>query len=449
MWLIDATPALFTDLYELTMAQAYFRKAMDKTAYFEVFVRHFPEHWGFFVMAGLPEVESYLRQFRFGAEDIDYLRSTRIFADDFLEYLSAFELDVRVRALPEGTVFFANEPIMEVSGPILHAQLLETYILNILGFSIIEATLGARLMIAAKGLSVIDFGLRRCQGPISSIRAARGGQIAGFSATSNVFAAKLLTMPPSGTMAHSFIEAHESEEQAFRDYAEIYGERAILLVDTYDSREGIRIAAHVAREFADKGIRIRGIRLDSGDLLDLSRFAREHFKKQELEFLKIFASGDLDEFRIADLLAAGAEIDGFGVGTRFTVSEHAPAIGIVYKIVQYGDRPLHKSSPDKATLPGRKTLVRKSEIHHLKFEMDVVGPLDPNADDLLKPLESTEPMPAIQQRLANELAHLPDATKAIRNPIAYSVEFAWTADSGRPEPRDKSDSAIDILRAPR
>ncbi len=421
MWLIKTTPALFTDLYELTMAQAYFRKAMNETAYFEVFVRHLPEHWGFFVMAGLPEVESYLREFRFGAEDIDYLRSTEIFASDFLEYLSALELDVNVRALPEGTVFFANEPIMEVSGPILHAQLLETYILNILGFSIIEAALGARLMLAARGLPVIDFGLRRCQGPISAIRAARGGQIAGFSATSNLFAARLLSMPPSGTMAHSFIEAHESEEQAFRDFAGIYGERTILLVDTYDSHEGIMTAARVARDFAGRGIKIRGIRLDSGDLLDLSKFARERFKKEGLESLKIFASGDLDEFRIADLLAAGAEIDGFGVGTRFTVSQHAPAIGIVYKIAQYGDRPLHKTSPDKATLPGRKTVTR---IGDRVYEKDVVFPFRANADDLLRPFESAEPTPVIEQRLANELAHLPDAVKAVRNPSAYPVEFA-------------------------
>jgi len=424
MWLIDATPALFTDLYELTMAQAYFRQGMDKAAYFEVFVRHLPEHWGFFVMAGLPEVESYLRQFRFSREDIAYLRSTGLFADDFLEYLSVFELSVKVRAMPEGTAFFPNEPIMEVSGPILHAQLLETYILNILGFSIIEATLAARMTIAARGVPVVDFGLRRCQGPISSIRAARGGQIAGFAATSNVFAARLLDMPPSGTMAHSFVEAHESEEQAFRNFAQLYGKRAILLVDTYDSIEGIRTAARVAKDFAQQGVRIRGIRLDSGDLTELSRFAREHFARENVDFLQIFASGDLDEFRIADLPAAIAEIDGFGVGTRFAVSQHAPAIGIVYKIVQYGDKPLYKTSPDKVTHPGRKTILRKLETRTPKFEMDVIQPFDLRADDLLKPFESAEPMPAIQRRLARELAHLPDAIKAIRSPAGYPVEFA-------------------------
>jgi nicotinate phosphoribosyltransferase len=420
MWLMRATPALFTDLYELTMAQAYFRRGMDETAYFEVFVRDLPEHWGFFVMAGLPEVEDYLRQFRFAAEDIAYLRSLGTFADAFLEYLSLFAPDVRIRALPEGTVFFPNEPIMEVSGPILHAQLLETYILNALGFSIIEATLAARLMIAAKGIPVIDFGLRRCQGPIASIRAARGGQMAGFVATSNVFAARLLGLPPSGTMAHSFIEAHESEEQAFREFAQIYRESAILLVDTYDSIEGIRTAARVAKDFAGRGIRIRGIRLDSGDLGELSRFARDHFGSEGLDFLRIFASGDLDEFRIADLLAAGAEIDGFGVGTRFTVSQHAPAIGIVYKIAQYGDRPLHKTSPNKATHPGRKTILRLGDT---TYEKDIVQPHDPAAPDLLRHFESAEPMEMIQSRLNQELAALPQSVKTVRDPAQYPIGF--------------------------
>ncbi len=421
MWLIKDTPALFTDFYELTMAQVYFRKGMGQTAYFEVFVRHLPEHWGFFVMAGLPEVQSYLQEFRFSQEDIGYLHSLGTFEADFLDYLAALELRVNIRALPEGTVFFPNEPIMEVSGPILHAQLLESYILNILGFSIIEATLAARTMRAAQGIPVVDFGLRRCQGPISSLRAARGAQMAGFKATSNVFAARLLDFPPSGTMAHSFIEAHESEEQAFRAYAERYGEKAILLVDTYDSTEGIRTAAQVAKDFLARGTRIHGIRLDSGDIVELSKFAREHFQKEGLAFLTVFASGDLDEFRIADLLAAGAEIDGIGIGTRFAVSRHAPAIGIVYKIVQYGDRPLYKISPEKATRPGRKTIVRRgSKV----YEKDVVRPLDPNADDLLQPFTSAEPMPVIQRRLANELAHLPAPMKAVRKPGRYPVEFA-------------------------
>lgn len=421
MWLINASPALFTDLYELTMAQAYFRKGMDRTGYFEVFVRHLPEHWGFFIMAGLYEVESYLRVFRFSDEDLLYLRSTRLFDGDFLVHLATLKPAVQIRTLPEGTVFFPNEPVMEVSGPIILAQLLETYILNILGFSIIEATLAARMTIAARGASLVDFGLRRCQGPISSIRAARGGQMAGFTATSNVFAAMRLGFPPSGTMAHSFIEAHESEEQAFREYAELYGGNAILLVDTYDSIEGIRTAARVAQDFRDRGIRIRGIRLDSGDLVELSRFARDHFKQTGVEFLRIFASGDLDEFRIAELLDAGAEIDGFGVGTRFTVSQYAPAIGIVYKIARYGDRDLHKTSLEKATVPGRKTILRTGDRI---YEKDIIVPFEPRPDDLLKPFESAEQMPVIQERLKRELSALPDSVKTIGEPARYPVEFA-------------------------
>ncbi|MBM4026388.1 MAG: nicotinate phosphoribosyltransferase [Planctomycetes bacterium] len=417
MWLMQGTPALFTDFYELTMAQVYFAKGMRETASFEVFVRHLPEHWGFSVMAGLPEVQSYLQEFRFVAEDVAYLRSTGRFEADFLEHLAGLKLDVKIRALPEGTVFFPNEPILEVSGPILQAQLLESYLLNILGFSIIEATVAARISIAAQGIPAVDFGLRRAQGPISSIRAARGGQIAGFAATSNVFAARLLGLPPSGTMAHSFIEAHESEEQAFRDFAELHRENAILLVDTYDSVEGIKTAAQVARGFLERGIRLRGIRLDSGDLVTLSRFARTRFREQGLEFLRIVASGDLDEFKVADLLAAGAEIDGFGIGTRFAVSQHAPAIGIVYKLAQYGDRQVYKTSPEKATLPGRKTIVRMRE-------RDFVKPFDPQAHDLLQHVEATDPMPVVRQRLADEMSRLPDAVKALRNPACYPVEFA-------------------------
>lgn len=243
--------------------------------------------------------------------------------------------------------------------------------------------------------------------------------MAGFAGTSNVFAARLLELPPSGTMAHSFIEAHESEEQAFRCYAELYGDRTILLVDTYDSIEGITIAARVAQEFRDKGIRIRGIRLDSGDLVELSRFARDHFKEAGVEFLSIFASGDLDEFRIADLLDAGAQIDGFGVGTRFTVSQHAPSIGIVYKIARYGDRDLYKTSPEKGTVPGRKTILRSGSPI---YEKDAIIPFEPRPGDLLQPFQSAEPMSIIQERLKKGLSALPDSIKRITEPTDYPIE---------------------------
>lgn len=420
MWMIDSPPALFTDLYELTMAQAYFRESMTDTGYFEIFIRRLPPEWGFFVMAGLPEVRSFLDAFRFVPEDVAYLRSTGLFDEDFLQYIADFKLDVRVRCLPEGTVFFPHEPIMEVRGPILHAQLLETYILNILGFSIVEASLAARMVLAADGLPLLDFGMRRGQGPLATIRTARAAHMAGWKGTSNVFAARHLGMIPSGTMAHSFIQAHESEEEAFRAFAAIYREKSILLVDTHDTTEGIKAATRVARDFLAQGIKLRGIRLDSGDLVEQSRFARDYFRQHDVDFLKIFISGDLDEFRIHDMLAAGGQFDGFGVGTHFAVSKGAPSVGIVYKLAQYDDRPLRKTSPDKATLPGRKTLLRTGVT---QFTRDTVRPFDPNTDDLLCPFTFAESMETIQQRLQEQIAALPDSVKTIREPADYAVEF--------------------------
>ncbi len=421
MWLIKDSPALFTDLYELTMAQVYFQKKMSETAYFEVTIRRLPEHWGFFVMAGLAEVQFFLNEFRFTEEDTDYLRSTRIFSDDFLSYLIELRPEVTIRCLPEGTVFFPNEPIFEVAGPLICAQILESFILNILGFSIIEATLAARTSIAANGAAVVDFGLRRCQGPVASVRSARAAQMAGFMATSNVFAARELDFVPTGTMAHSFVQVHESEEQSFRSFAESYGENAILLVDTYDSIEGIKKAAKVARKIFDqKGIKIKGIRLDSGDLVSLSNFARRYFQEQGVSFLKIFASGDLDEFKIYDFVKAGAQIDGFGIGTNFAVSRSAPAVEIVYKIVQYGDKEVLKTSPDKQSRPGRKSITRVKDKYYKK---DIVSRMKANTDDLLKPFESVEKMQTIQNRLTVELSALDDSIKQIRNPGKYIVEF--------------------------
>ncbi len=420
MWLIDGSPALFTDLYELTMAQVYFEKQMLATAYFEVTVRRLPDNWGFFVMAGLEEVQSYIEQFRFSNHDLEYLQSTALFDSDFIEYLSDFKPAVTIRALPEGTVFFPNEPILEVAGPLLHAQLLETYLLNILGFSIIETTLATRIMIAAQGLPVIDFGLRRSQGPIASIRAARGGQIAGYKATSNVFAAMHLGMPPSGTAAHSFIEVHDSEEQAFHHFVQLYRDKAILPTDTYGNVTGIETASRVAQYFQDQGIHIRGIRLDSGDLVEQSRFARYYFKATGVDFLKIFVSGDLDEFRIAELLQAGASVDGFGVGTRFAVSHRAPAISIVYKIARYNTRDMHKDSPGKKTIPGRKTLLRMgSDV----FEKDIVIPFEDRENDMLIPLGATDSISTIKDRLWNSLSAFPNSIQSTRNPTHYPVEF--------------------------
>lgn len=423
MYLLKDSPALLMDLYELTMAQVYFEKGINDTAYFEVFIREMPENWGFFVMAGLVELNSYLKEFRFSEDDIEFLKSTKKFSTEFLKFLRGLRPDVKIRAIPEGSVFFVLEPILETSGPLIHTQILESYVLNILGFSIIEASLATRLSIAAKGTAVMDFGLRRAQGPVASLRAARGGLMANFSATSNLFASKVLGFTSSGTMAHSFIQAHESEEQAFLNFAEVYGEDSILLVDTYEPVEGIKKAAAIARDFyKEKGIKIKGVRIDSGDLVYLTKFARQYFKQKAVPFLKIFVSGGLDEYSIAQLLKEGAQIDGFGIGTSFAVSHYAPDLDIVYKLARYDGKDVFKKSPGKETYPGRKTVVRTKKEY---YEEDTVLPFRPSPDDILKQLKSEDDIETIRKRLSIELSNLPDSVKRIIKPDKYKVEFVF------------------------
>lgn len=423
MWPLNETPGLLTDLYELTMAQAYFNRRMTGRAWFEVTIRRLPDRWGYFVMAGLEELADYLDAFAFSAADLDFLDSLGLFSSEFLHYLSTFHPRADIRALPEGTVFFPEEPILEAGGPLMDVQLLEPYVLNIIGFSTVTASLAARIMQAARGRSVIDFGFRRAQGPLAALRAARAGQMAGFAATSNVLAARLLNMPPSGTMAHSYIEVHKNEEEAFRLFCELYRERAILLVDTYDIEKGIRIAARVARDFyKETGVRIRGIRIDSGDFIASGRFAREHFRREGVDFLKIFVSSSLDEYVIDDLTSSGAEIDGFGIGASFTACREAPSVDIIYKISQYEDRPLFKTSPDKVTRAGRKTLRRR--MQNDCYVEDVIVPCRENdPQDLLVPFTIPELMAAVQQRLQQELARLPAPVKHLRTPASYPVRF--------------------------
>jgi len=423
MWMLKNSPALLTDLYELTMAQVYFEKGMRSEAYFETTIRTLPENWGFFVMAGLAEIDSFLKEFRFRSEDIEYLRKTGKFSDAFLDYLKEFRPDVKVRSLAEGTVFFPHEPLFEVGGPILDNQILESYCLNILGFSIVQASLAVRMVLAAKGVPLVDFGLRRAQGPVASIRAARGAQMAGFAATSNLLAASLLDFAPSGTMAHSFIEAYGDEEEAFRDFTLAYGSEAVLLVDTYDSVEGVKKACKVAREVErERGVRIKGIRLDSGDLCELSIFARRYFEENAAGYLKIFVSTEIDEYKIANLLQKGAQIDAFGVGTNLAVSRKAPAVDIVYKLAEYAGKDTLKTSPGKATYPGRKTLLRERQGH---FVNDVVKPYEETGDDLLIPFGSAEDMDVIKSRLGRQLEQLDEPVKRITEPSEYPVKFMF------------------------
>ena len=412
-WFLNKTPGLLTDLYELSMGQVYFDTNLHETACFEVIVRHLPAKWGFFVMAGLEELAGYMEAFRFDEEDMAWLRATGRFSEGFLEYLGRLRLDVQVRTIPEGTVFFPEEPIVEVRGPLIDTQLLESYVLNVLGFSIIAASLAARVRLAAGDKSVVDFGLRRAQGPVAAVRAARGGMMAGFAA--------------AGTMAHSFVEAHASEREAFESFVDVHGEDSTLLVDTYDPFEGIRVAAEVAgKYFRTRGLRIKGIRLDSGDFAEQARFARAYFDERGLEFLTIFASGGLDEYKIAELVEKCPEIDGFGIGTCFAVSREAPDADIVYKLARYEDRDVFKTSPGKVTRPGRKSVLRTTEGG--RYVKDVVCPMGAGIDDLLAPFTGAEPMGVIQERVQSELSKLPSNVKRLEGPQAYPVvqgELSW------------------------
>jgi nicotinate phosphoribosyltransferase len=337
---------LLTDLYELTMAAAYFNQGIQAPATFSLYVRRHPAR-GFFVAAGLDEVVTALQEFRFAADDIGYLRRTGFFSDPFLAYLESLRFQGEVWAMPEASLFFPDEPILEVTAPIIQAQLLETWLINAVGLSCLIATKAARCVHAARGRSLMDFSLRRDQGADAGLAAARSSYLAGFDATSNVLAGKLYGIPVAGTMAHSFVQAFEREIDAFRSYARSFPQRTVLLIDTYDTLAGARNAVQVAGEMRERGESLQGVRLDSGDLADLSRRVRAILDEGGCREVKILASGGLDEFDLAALLAQGAPIDAFGVGTRMGVSADAPYLDMVYKLVRYDGRPVCKHSTGK------------------------------------------------------------------------------------------------------
>ncbi|RMF60033.1 MAG: nicotinate phosphoribosyltransferase [Bacteroidetes bacterium] len=354
-WVDDAGAALFTDLYQLTMLQAYFREGLDEEAVFDLFVRRL-RHRNVLLACGLDTVLHYLETLRFTPEALDYLASLGLFGDDFLAYLADFRFTGDVYAVPEGTPVFADEPLLEVVAPIGQAQLIETFLLNQITFQTGVASKALRVVRAAAGRTVVDFGMRRMHGADAALKAARAYHIAGVQATSNVLAGHAYGLRVTGTMAHSYIEAHESEDDAFRAFSGLYP-GTTLLVDTYDTLEGVRRVVRLAREQGE-AFRVKAIRLDSGDLAALSRAARRLLDEAGLHHVQIFASGSLDEYAIEDLVAAGAPIDGFGVGTRMGTMADQPYLDSAYKLAAYAGKPRMKLSTDKANLPGRKQVYR-------------------------------------------------------------------------------------------
>lgn len=357
---VDVAHPLLVDLYELTMADAYRRHGMAaRRATFTLSVRELPPTRGYLVAAGLGDVLDWLERLQFGPDELGAIERLGIFPPELLDWLADLRFTGSVRAVPEGTVVFGQEPILEVDAPIGEAQLAETFLLNQITLQTTLATKAARCRDAAGGAAVVDFALRRTQGIDAGMKLSRVGRIVGLAATSNVAGADRYGLPASGTMAHAFVQAYEDETDAFRGFAEVFGESTVLLVDTYDTPRGVERALRVAREMRERGVEIRGIRLDSGDLAALARDARRALDEAGFPDLLIVASGGLDEHEIHRLLhIEQAPIDGFGVGSALGVSADAPVLDSVYKLAVYDGRPVRKTSTGKASWPGAQQVWR-------------------------------------------------------------------------------------------
>ena len=421
---------LFTDLYELTMAAGYFAHRMTASATFSLFVRGYPPNRNYFVAAGLQDALHELEASRFTAEDIEYLKQLDLFSDDFLSYLQSFRFTGSVAALPEGTLFFADEPILEITAPLIEAQVFETYLLNTIGFQTMIASKAARCIHAAGGRGLIDFSLRRTQGHDAGLKVARSTYLAGFEATSNVLAGKLYNIPVSGTMAHSFVQAFEGDYEAFSAFARAFPDHSVFLIDTYDTIDGARQAVRVAREMLKNGHTPIGVRLDSGEMADLSLQVRRLLDSNGLQDVKIFASSGFDEYKIAEIIAAGAQIDAFGVGTHMGVSADAPFVDIVYKLVRYDGRNVRKLSPGKKTLAGEKQVFRSFDSRD-RLAQDTIGRRrekfsqgKPLLETVMQAGQRSKPdlsLEDIRRRFRDGFQRFPDKYKTLSAAVRYPV----------------------------
>lgn len=382
--------ALVTDLYELTMAASYFALGYNEPACFDLNVRRMPPRRGFLVAAGLERLLEALENFHFTPDALDYITSLQLFTPDFLDFLGKLRFTGQINALPEGTIFFSEEPLLEVHAPLIEAQLIETLVINQIGMASLIASKAARCVIAASGRHLVDFGLRRSHGVDAGLIAARSSYLTGFIGTSNVLAGHRYGIPVYGTMAHSYVMAHDREREAFEHFVGMFPQLSTLLVDTYDTARGVENAALVARELKNRGGRLQAIRIDSGDLADLSGRARRILDQHGLQDVPIFASGNLDELKIQALLRGGAPIDAFGVGTEMDVSADAPSLDIAYKLSEYKGVPRIKTSLGKLTLPGRKQVFRATNRAG-GFYADMIGLADEGAGTAAREFK---PMPA-------------------------------------------------------
>lgn len=422
--------ALLTDLYQLTMLQAYHREGMSGTATFELFVRKIPPNRNFLIAAGLEQLVEFLEDFEFSDEECEWLGTLDYFTPEFIDHLSKLRFTGDVYAIPEGTVFFQNEPIVRVTAPIAEAQIIETRLINIVQLQTMIASKAARSALAAPGKLLVDFGLRRAHGAEAGLMAARAAYLAGFDGTSNVLAGKLFDIPVYGTMAHSYIMAHDDEVEAFERFAESLPGNVLLLIDTYDTLEAARKVVALAPRLAERNIPIKGVRLDSGDMAELAKGVRSILDEGGLTECSIFASGDLDEHELLRMLEAGAPIDGFGVGTRLTTSQDMPYLNCAYKLQEYAGRPRRKRSKGKENWPGRKQVYRRydDEGHMLHDVMAEESESQIEGEPLLrqvmaegKRVGAQETLAVMRERLRGQLQQLPPALKAIEESAVYTV----------------------------
>lgn len=358
-WIQPDEPELFVDFYELSMLDAYVNEGMNETAVFSLYVRQLPPDRNFLIACGLDTVLDYLQNLRFGDTAIDHLRCLGKFSDRLIETLRHFRFTGKVNAVAEGTPVFANEPVLEVIAPLPQAQLIETFLMNQIHIQTVLASKAQRVVTAAGGRTVVDFGCRRMHGIDAAMKGARAFYIGGVSATSNILAGKHYNIPVTGTMAHSYIQAHQDEAASFRAFTDLYPD-TVLLIDTYDTLKGVERVVGLAKELGDR-FQVKAVRLDSGDLLSLSREVRRVLDNAGLGRVGIFASGGLDEYKVSELISSGAPINGFGVGTYMGVSNDAPVLDIVYKLSEYAGKGRLKLSSGKPVLPGSKQIFRMEQ----------------------------------------------------------------------------------------
>jgi nicotinate phosphoribosyltransferase len=427
-----STSPLTVDLYELNMVQAYLDRGENNEAVFEFFVRRLPARRGFLLAAGLEDALGYLETLRYSSAEIAWLKGTGRFRDNLLDYLKGFRFTGDVHAIPEGTVCFANEPLLRVTAPLPQAQLVESRLINILHFQTLIASKAARMVLAAPGKALSDFGLRTAHGAEAGLFSARASYIVGFAGAANVLAGERYGIPVVGTMAHSYVQVHDNESQAFEDFARARPEGVILLIDTYDTEAGARKVVELYPKLKADGITIRGVRIDSGDLIAMSRKVRRIFDDAGLNNVIILVSGGINEDVLQIMMKEKAPIDGFGIGVSLDVSTDAPALDCAYKLQEYAGTPRRKLSEGKATWPGRKQVWRaydadgrmRGDILSIETDRQAGEPLIEQMMRAGKRLAPPPTLAQIRERAARNLKRLPKPLARLEAGHGYSVTIS-------------------------